>query len=87
MIGRPKGLRRRHGGGERHFITCSCYHRMQFLGSARRRDVFLKILEEVRGKFDSVVCGYVVMPEHFRLLWSSYRHYRLGERGPVKVGE
>src|SRR5215472_7356433 len=45
-----------HGGGERHFITCSCYHRMQFpafsiQSSARRRDVFLKILEEVRRKF------------------------------------
>ena len=64
----PKGLRRRHGGGERHFITCSCYHRIAFLASARRRDVFLKILEEVRRKFDFVVCGYVVMPEHFHLL-------------------
>jgi putative transposase len=41
---------------------------MQFLGSARGRDVFLKILEEVRGKFDFAVCGYVVMPEHFHLL-------------------
>ena len=64
----PKGLRRRHGGGERHFITCSCYHRIAFLASARRRDVFLKILEEVRRKFDFVVWGYVVMPEHFHLL-------------------
>jgi len=41
---------------------------MQFLSSARRRDVFLKILEEVRRKFDFVVCGDVVMPEHFHLL-------------------
>jgi hypothetical protein len=57
----PKGLRRLHGGGERHFITCSCYHRMPFLGSARRRDAFLKILEEVRRQFDFVVWGYVVM--------------------------
>src|SRR5215471_4212019 len=64
----PKRLRRAHGGGDRHFITCSCYHRMPFLGSARRRDLFLKILEEVRQKFDFVVWGYVVMPEHFHLL-------------------
>jgi putative transposase len=66
----PKGLRRYHyhDGCSRHFITCSCYHRLQFLGSARRRDLFLQILEEVRQKFDFVVWGYVVMPEHFHLL-------------------
>jgi len=66
----PKGLRRFQGGSERHFITSSCYHRQQFLASARRRDLFLKILEEVRRKFDFVVWGYVVMPEHFHLLIS-----------------
>jgi len=68
MISHAEGLRRRHGGGEPHFITCSCYHRMQFLGSARRRDVFLKILEEVRRKFDFVVWGYVVKCGYARAL-------------------
>jgi len=29
--------------------------------------------------------GLVASPELWR--WSSYRYYRLGERGPVKVGE
>jgi putative transposase len=66
----PKGLQRRHGGGERHFITCSCNHRQPFLGSPAQRDLFLKILEEVRRKYDFVVWGYVVMPEHFHLLIS-----------------
>jgi putative transposase len=66
----PKGLRRFHASGDRHFITCSCYRRQQFLGSARRRNVFLKILEEVRQQYDFVVWGYVVMPEHFHLLIS-----------------
>ena len=66
----PKGLRRFHASGQRHFITCSCYRRQQFLGSARRRDLFVKILEEVRQQFDFVVWGYVVMPEHFHLLIS-----------------
>jgi REP element-mobilizing transposase RayT len=66
----PKGLQRRHGGNERHFITCSCNHRKPFLGSATRRNLFLKILEEVRKKYDFVVWGYVVMPEHFHLLIS-----------------
>jgi putative transposase len=66
----PKGLRRFHASGDRHFITCSCYRRQQFLGSALRRNVFLKILEEVRQQYDFVVWGYVVMPEHFHLLIS-----------------
>ena len=64
----PKGLRRFHHTGQRHFITCSCYHRQPFLGSARCRDYFLKIFEEVRQKYDLVVWGYVVMPEHFHVL-------------------
>ncbi len=58
------------GSGDFHFITCSCYRRRQFLGSARRRDLFLKILEEARRKFDFIVVGYVVMPEHFHMLVS-----------------
>jgi putative transposase len=64
----PKGLRRIHGGGDFHFITCSCYRRQQFLGSSRRRDLFLKILEEVRKKYNFIVVGYVVMPEHVHML-------------------
>ena len=64
----PKGLRRIHGGGDWHFITCSCYHRRQFLASAKRRDLFLKIIEEVRAKYDFGIAGYVAMPEHFHLL-------------------
>jgi putative transposase len=81
----PKGLRRFHASGHRHFITCSCSRRQPYLGSARRRNLFLKILEEVRLQFDFVVWGYVVihpttrkprvagapvMPEHFHLLIS-----------------
>src|SRR5712671_6299653 len=66
----PKGLRRFHASGQRHFITCRCYRRQQFLGSAHRRDVFLKNLDEVRQQYDFVVWGYVVMPEHFHLLIS-----------------
>jgi putative transposase len=64
----PKRLRRWYGGGDYHFITCSCYHRQPFLGSAARRDLFLKIFEEVRQRYEFVVVGYVVMPEHFHIL-------------------
>jgi putative transposase len=65
----PKGLRRIHGGNW-HFITYSCNRRQQLFSSARRKDLFLRILEEVRAKHSFVVGGYVVMPEHFHLLIS-----------------
>ena len=64
----PKGLRRYYGNGHLHFVTCSCYHRQHWLDSARRRDLFLRILEECRQRYRFVVVGYVVMPEHFHLL-------------------
>jgi putative transposase len=51
-------------------VACTCYRRLPFLGSARRRDLFLKILEETRRKYQFVVAGYVVMPEHVHLLIS-----------------
>ena len=64
----PSGLERWHGGHDLHFITFSCYHRQPLLGSARRRDLFLKVLEQVRQRYQWVVLGYVVMPEHVHLL-------------------
>jgi putative transposase len=66
----PWNLERFYGGGDLHFITCSCYHRRPFLDSARRRDSFLTVLEQVRQRYSFVVVGYVVMPEHFHLLIS-----------------
>lgn len=63
-------LHRYYGSGDLHFITCSCHARSPYLGSASRRDRFLKILEEARQKYRFVVVGYVVMPEHFHLLIS-----------------
>jgi putative transposase len=65
-----RGLTRYYGSGHLHFITCSCYQRQPLLGSAIRRDLFLKVLEEVRQRYQFVVVGYVVMPEHFHLLIS-----------------
>ena len=66
----PSRLKRYYTGRDLHFITCSCYRRRPLLGSARRRDLFLKILEETRQRYQAVVVGYVVMPEHFHLLIS-----------------
>jgi putative transposase len=38
------------------------------LGTPRRRDLFLRLLEETRQKYRFIVVGYVVTPEHFHLL-------------------
>jgi len=64
----PKGLERRYGHGHLHFLTFSCYRRLPLLRAARTRDLFLKTLDEVRGHFQFVIVGYVVMPEHVHLL-------------------
>ena len=63
-------LERRYGMGGLHFITFSCYRRKPLLGTNRARDVFLKILAEVRDRYDFALIGYVVMPEHVHLLMS-----------------
>jgi len=64
-------LERRYGLGHLHFITSSCYRRLPFLGTSRARDVFLKVLSEVRNRYDFCLLGYVVMPEHIHLLVAS----------------
>ena len=66
----PSRLKRYYTARDLHFITCSCYRRRPLLGSARRRDLFLRLLEETRQRYQFVVVGYVVMPEHFHLLVS-----------------
>ncbi|MFZ0312193.1 MAG: transposase [Candidatus Korobacteraceae bacterium] len=66
----PWGLERWHGGHDLHFITFSCYGRQPLLASACHRELFLKVLEEVRRRHQWVVIGYVVMPEHVHLLVS-----------------
>ena len=67
MASHPK---RYYGNDHLHFITCSCYHRQHWLASRRRRDLLLKVLEQVRQRYIVVVVGYVVMPEHVHLLIS-----------------
>ncbi len=66
----PRRLHRYYGSGYAHFITSSCYHQRPLLGTAVRRNLFVKILEEVRLRYHFVVIGYVVMPEHIHLLIS-----------------
>jgi len=66
----PRRLHRNYSCGYLHYITSSCYQRRPQLGSARRRNLFLEILEQVRCRYGLVVVGYVLMPEHIHLLIS-----------------
>jgi putative transposase len=66
----PTGLKRYYGRRHLHFITCSCYRRRPLLNTPHRRDVFLRVLEVLRLRFQFLVVGYVVMPEHIHLLIS-----------------
>jgi putative transposase len=66
----PSGLSRRYGQGHLHFITCSCYRRLPLLASVRAKNLFVKILGEVRDRYGFLLFGYVVMPEHIHLLIS-----------------
>jgi putative transposase len=63
-------LKRHYGQGDLHFVTFSCYRRKALLGTARARDRFVKILDEVRCRHEFRLVGYVVMPEHVHLLLS-----------------
>jgi putative transposase len=66
----PKGLKRHYGQGDLHFITFCCYHRRRYLETVRARNLFLKVLGEVRSKYQFQLIGYVLMPEHVHLLIS-----------------
>jgi putative transposase len=52
------------------YVTFTCYHRQENLGSSSARDVFEQTLERVRQWYDFYIVGYVVMPEHVHLLVS-----------------
>jgi len=66
----PKGLKRYYGRGHLHFLTFSCYRRLPLLKTARARHLFVRELARVRAKYEFLLVGYVVMPEHVHLLIS-----------------
>ena len=65
----PWTLKRYYETNALHFITFSCAERKPLL-TAERRDLFEQVLEEMRVRYQFVVVGYVVMPEHIHLLIS-----------------
>jgi REP element-mobilizing transposase RayT len=74
MCPMPKGLKRYYGQRHLHFITCSCYRRLPLLRSAHAKNVFARILTEVRQGYGFALVGYVVMPEHIHLFIGEPEH-------------
>ena len=66
----PLGLVRFQQSMQSHFVTFSCYRRLQFLRPIGFRDLFVESLERVGLKYRFRVYDYVVMPEHVHLLVS-----------------
>jgi putative transposase len=64
----PQGLVRYEHTGNFHFVTFSCFHRLQYLGTAAARDLFEDALERTRRRYRFVIAGYAAMPEHVHLL-------------------
>jgi putative transposase len=69
-VGMPWGLKRFCETGALHLITWSCRDRLALLDTPDRRDLLLKVLEQMRNRYRFVVVGYVVMPEHVHVLTS-----------------
>jgi len=66
----PWGLYRFHQSRLPHFVTFTCYRRQSFLNYPSVRDAFLRVLERTRLRYDFLVYGFVVMPNHIHLLIS-----------------
>ena len=75
----PSGLRRFQQSKQSHFVTFTCYRRRLGLESPQACDLFVQILERMRGRFGMCIYGYVVMPEHVHLLVSEPGHGLLGD--------
>jgi putative transposase len=67
MLSHPK---RFNGLGDLHFITFSCYQRLPLLGTPAARTLFVNTLATIRERYQFLLAGYVVMPEHIHLIIS-----------------
>jgi len=75
----PTGLIRYQNTGNTHFITFSCYRRQAYLNTPAARSLFERSLETIRQRYDLLVRGYVIMPEHVHLLLSEPRNVLLAK--------
>ena len=64
----PSRLRRHDEHGHIHFITSSCFRRLQFFRHESVKQAFIDAMKLSREKFAIRWLGYVIMPEHVHLL-------------------
>ena len=64
----PSRLRRHDEFGHIHFLTISCFRRLQFFRHAAVRLSFVRAMQAVRARHGVRWLGYVVMPEHVHVL-------------------
>jgi putative transposase len=64
----PRELVRYQQAQTYHFLTFSCYGRKPLLNSPSAYDCFEQQLEAIRQRYQLIVAGYVLMPEHVHLL-------------------
>jgi putative transposase len=72
----PEGSKRYYGRGDLHFVTFSCYRRLDLLGTSRARSLLVKELAQVRRERRFRLAGYVVIPNHVHVLMSGPRKGR-----------
>ncbi|HEV2133359.1 MAG TPA: transposase [Terracidiphilus sp.] len=66
----PTRLKRHQNTGDLHFLTFSCHERLPYLSTPSAPNLFERVLEQTRRRYVFHIFGYVVMPEHVRLLAS-----------------
>ena len=69
----PRKKVKHYDNGEPHFLTFSCYRRMQLLSKDRTRQWFVDALSEARNLHGFQLWAWVIMPEHVHvLLWPPF---------------
>jgi putative transposase len=58
--------------GQLQFITTSTYRRVRVFSILGFPDLFVEALRETRSKFSLLLVGWVLMPEHFHLLFQPW---------------
>jgi len=64
----PSRLKRHDEPNQIHFITFSCFRRLQFFRHDNVKLMFINAMKRVRDRFNIRWIGYVIMPEHVHLL-------------------
>ena len=70
----PAGLVRLQQTGHSHFITFTCYRRLEHLANSHACSVVLRALKNTRKRYGLRVFAFVLMPEHVHLLLSEPEH-------------